>query len=340
MRVAVYHSNSDVRLEERPRPKTGAGELLVRVEASGICGSDVMEWYRVAKAPLVLGHEVAGTVAEVGPGMGSFHVGDRIVTTHHVPCGECRYCRSGSENVCDLLRTTHFEPGGFAECVRLPKVNVEKGTFLLPGSVSFEEGSFVEPLACVVRAQRIAKVGAGTTALVLGSGISGILHVKLARALGARVLATDVSPYRLDAARAAGAHAVFRADSDVPAEVRGANDGRLADAVLVCTAALPAIAQAFRCVERGGTILFFAPAAPGVTFPVPMHDVWKEGITLAHSYAGPPSDMREALALIATRRIEVASMVTHRLGLAETQEGFRLVADAAESLKVIVEPQR
>jgi len=340
VRVAVYRSNRDVRLEEMPRHPIGEGEILMRVEASGICGSDVMEWYRVAKAPLVLGHEVAGTVAEVGPGMGSFHVGDRIVTTHHVPCGECRYCRSGSENVCDLLRTTHFEPGGFAECVRLPKVNVEKGTFLLPGSVSFEEGSFVEPLACVVRAQRIAKVGAGTTALVLGSGISGILHVKLARALGARVLATDVSPYRLDAARAAGAHAVFRADSDVPAEVRGANDGRLADAVLVCTAALPAIAQAFRCVERGGTILFFAPAAPGVTFPVPMHDVWKEGITLAHSYAGPPSDMREALALIATRRIEVASMVTHRLGLAETQEGFRLVADAAESLKVIVEPQR
>jgi len=340
VRVAVYRSNRDVRLEEMPRPPIGEGEILMRVEASGICGSDVMEWYRVAKAPLVLGHEVAGTVAETGPGVGSFRVGDRIVTTHHVPCGECRYCRSGSENVCDLLRTTHFEPGGFAECVRLPKVNVEKGTFLLPGSVSFEEGSFVEPLACVVRAQRIAKVGAGTTALVLGSGISGILHVKLARALGARVLATDVSPYRLDAARAAGAHAVFRADSDVPAEVRGANDGRLADAVLVCTAALPAIAQAFRCVERGGTILFFAPAAPGVTFPVPMHDVWKEGITLAHSYAGPPSDMREALALIATRRIDVASMVTHRLGLAETQEGFRLVADAAESLKVIVEPQR
>jgi len=340
VRVAVYRSNRDVRLEEMPRPPIGEGEILMRVEASGICGSDVMEWYRVAKAPLVLGHEVAGTVAETGPGVGSFRVGDRIVTTHHVPCGECRYCRSGNENVCDLLRATHFEPGGFAECVRLPKVNVEKGTFLLPGSVSFEEGSFVEPLACVVRAQRIARVGLGTTALVLGSGISGILHVKLARALGARVLATDVSLYRLDAARAAGAHAVFRADSDVPAEVRRANDGRLADAVLVCTAALPAIAQAFRCVERGGTILFFAPAAPGVTFPVPMHDVWKEGITLAHSYAGPPSDMREALALIATRTIDVASMVTHRLGLAETQEGFRLVADAAESLKVIVEPQR
>jgi L-iditol 2-dehydrogenase len=341
VRVAVYHSNRDVRLEEMPLPAIGEGEILMRVEASGICGSDLMEWYRVAKAPLVLGHEVAGTVADVGPGVRSFRPGDRIVTTHHVPCGACRYCRAGSENVCDLLRTTHFEPGGFAENVRLPRINVEKGTFLLPDSVTFEEGSFVEPLACVVRAQRIARVGPGRTVLVLGSGISGILHVKLARAGGARVVATDVSDYRLEAARSAGAHETIRADGDVPALLRAGNEGRLADAVIVCTGALPAVAQAFRSAERGGTILFFAPADPGVTFPVPLNDLfWKEGITLASSYAGPPADMREALDLIASKTVDVAPMVTHRVGLAQTQEGFRLVADAGESLKVIVEPQR
>jgi L-iditol 2-dehydrogenase len=341
VRVAVYRSNHDVRLEEMPRPAAGDGEILMRVEASGICGSDVMEWYRVARAPLVLGHEVAGVVEETGPGVTGFRAGDRIVTTHHVPCGSCRYCRAGNESVCDLLRTTHFEPGGFAEFVRVPKVNVEKGTFLLPDSVTFEEGSFVEPLACAVRAQRIARVGRSTAVLVLGSGISGILHVKLARALGApRVLATDVSEYRLQAARAAGADGALRADTDVPEQVRVANEGRLADVVLVCTAALPAIAQSFRCVERGGTILFFAPVAPGVTFPVPMHDVWKEGITLAHSYAGPPAEMREALDLITKGTIDVTPMVTHRVGLAETGAGFQLVADAGESLKVIVEPQR
>jgi L-iditol 2-dehydrogenase len=341
VRVAVYHNNRDVRLEETPVPEIGAGEVLLRIEASGICGSDVMEWYRLARAPLVLGHEVSGTIVEVGAGTEAFRAGQRVVTTHHVPCEACRYCLAGHQNVCDTLRTTHFDPGGFAEYVRLPRANVERGTFLLPDTVSFEQASFVEPLACVVRAQRIAGVSEGRSVAVLGSGISGILHIELARASGAApIVATDVSDYRLDAARRFGATAAFRAEEDVPDRIRDANEGRLADVVLVCTAALPAIAQAFRCVERGGTILFFAPVAPGLTFPVPMHDTWRDGITIAHSYAGPPQDMREALDLIARGRVDVASMITHRLGLAETGEGFRLVADAGESLKVIVEPQR
>ncbi|MEO6165059.1 MAG: alcohol dehydrogenase catalytic domain-containing protein, partial [Candidatus Binatia bacterium] len=185
MRVAMYYSNRDVRLEEMPVPKIGAGELLLRTRASGICGSDLMEWYRVKKAPLVLGHEITAEVVEVGEGAEGFSVGDRVFATHHVPCGKCRYCKSGHQSVCDLLRTTHFEPGGFAEYIRVPKINVELGTLRIPDSMTFDEGSFIEPLACVVRAQRIAKLAAGQTVLVIGSGISGLLHIQLARARGA-----------------------------------------------------------------------------------------------------------------------------------------------------------
>src|ERR1043166_273696 len=120
MRVAMYYNNRDVRLEEMRRPKIGAGELLVRVRASGICGSDLMEWYRVKKAPLVLGHEIAGEVVEVGAGVSDFRVGDRVFASHHVPCGKCRYCLAGHQSVCDMLRTTHLDPGGFAEFIRVP----------------------------------------------------------------------------------------------------------------------------------------------------------------------------------------------------------------------------
>ncbi len=341
MRAAVYYSNRDVRVEERPRPVAGPGEGVFRVEASGICGSDVMEWYRIRKAPIVLGHEVAGEVVEVGAGVTAFAPGDRIVATHHVPCNACRYCLAGQHPYCDTLRTTTFDPGGFAELVRLPAVNVERGTFRLPDGTSYEEGTFVEPLACVVRGLRIARFAPGQAVAVLGSGISGILFVRLARALGAsRVIATDVSARRLEFAREAGADAAIDARDDVPARIREANGGRGADLVVVSTAALPAVGQSFRSADRGGTVLLFAPATPGETYPLPLFDVWNAGLTIVHSYAGPPDDMRAAIELIAGKRVDVLPMITHRLPLASTAEGFRVVAEAGDSLKVIVEPQR
>ena len=341
MRVAVYYNNRDVRLEERARPEAGPGEILLKVEASGICGSDVMEWYRVPRAPLVLGHEVAGIVEEIGSGVDDFRRGDRIVTTHHVPCGECRYCRRDRHSVCDTLRTTHFDPGGFAEYVRLPEINVRLGTFKIPEEVSFEQASFVEPLACVIRAQRIAGVRSGDAVAVLGSGISGALHIQLARARGAGpLIATDVHPYRLKLALRLGADAAVDATEDVPAAIREANDGRLADRVIVTTAATFALAGAFECVDRGGTIMYFAPPTPEALVPLPLWEVWRNGVNVLTSYSGPPDDMRAALELIAEGKIDVASMVTHRLGLGEIAEGFRLVVEAGNSLKVIVEPRR
>src|ERR1043166_6753021 len=209
MRVAMYYNNRDVRLEELPVPAGGPGELLVRVKASGICGTDVMEWYRIKKAPLVLGHESGGEVAAVGEGVGDYRIGDRVFVSHHVPCMQCRYCRAGHHSVCDTLRSTHFDPGGFAEYLRVPKINVEFGTFRLPKEISFDDGSFIEPFGCVVRAQRFAGMAAGQSVLIVGSGISGLMHVKLARARGAALIVatcrrrylstTDLSSSRGDA---------------------------------------------------------------------------------------------------------------------------------------------
>jgi L-iditol 2-dehydrogenase len=243
--------------------------------------------------------------------------------------------------VCETLHSTTFDPGGFSEFVRLPRINVERGTFHLPDDVSFEEGSFVEPLACVVRAQRLAGLRPGDSVAVLGAGLSGILHILLARAVGAsRVFATDVSDYRVKAAIGFGADLALKADGDVVGQMRAANDGQLVDRVLVCTAARPAFDQALQLVDGGGSILFFAPLTPGERVPLEMFDLWKRGISIVHSYAGPPADMHAALELIASRRVSVGSLVSHRLGLAETQEGFRLTAEAQDSLKVIIDPGR
>jgi len=344
MRVAMYYSNSDIRLEEMPIPQIGPGELLMQTEASGICGSDVMEWYRMHKVPLVLGHEVAGVVVQVGEGVGRYKVGDRITAAHHVPCNTCHYCLSGSHTVCDTLRKTNFHPGGFAEYIRLPAINVDRGTFRLPDEVSFEGATFVEPVACVLRAQRRAGMRAGCSVLVIGSGIAGLLHVHLARALGAgRVVATDLVQHRLEAARRFGADVALHAEDDVPAHIRRMTDGRLADVVIVCTGAEGAIAQALKSVERHGTVLFFAPTGPGLTFPLSINDLfWRNEITLTTSYAGSPADHAAALELMRAGTLRVIEMITHRLSLAETGLGFLMVAHPEEysSIKVIIQAQR
>jgi len=342
MRVAMYYNNRDIRVEEMPVPPIGPGELLIRVQASGICGSDVMEWYRIHKAPLVLGHEIAGEVVAVGAGVERYHEGDRVSVAHHVPFNTCYYCLNDHHTVCDTLRQTNFDPGGFAEYLRLPAINVDRGVYRLPDEVSYEEGTFTEPLACILRGQRVARIQPGQTVLVIGSGISGLLHLELARALGAgRLIATDVAEYRLEAARRFGAEAVIHAKEDVSAGVREVNNGRLADRVLVCTGAKSAITQALQSVERGGTVLFFAPTDPDVTIPISVNDLFfRNDITLTTSYAGSPADYTTAVELIRARRVRVREMITHRLSLAETAMGFQLVAGAQDSIKVIIEPQR
>jgi len=337
----MYYHNNDVRLEEMPVPTIGPGELLVKVMASGICGSDVMEWYRIQKAPRVLGHEIAGVVVETGSGVEKYRTGDRVFVSHHIPCNTCRYCLRGYHTACETLHTTNYDPGGFAEYIRVPRLNVDRGVFVLPEAVTFEQGVFVEPLACAVRGQRIARLRPGQSVLILGSGISGLLHLLLARALGAgRIFATDVSDYRLDAARRMGADAAFHASENVPARLRELNGGELAELVIVCTGALPAFRQALRSVDRGGTVLCFATTEPGVDLPVPINEFWRNEIKLMPSYGNSPLDALETIELLREKRVVVEPLVTHRLGLAETGMGFRLVAAAGQSVKVIIEPFR
>ena len=342
MRVAMYYSNRDVRLEEMPTPQIGPGEVLMRVEASGICGTDLLEWYRLHKAPLVLGHEVAGVVAAVGEDVEHYKEGDRICAAHHVPCNTCHYCLSGHHTVCDTLRRTNFDPGGFAEYLRLPRINVDQGIFSLPDEISFEEATFVEPLACVLRGQRLAHMQPGQSVLVVGSGTAGLLHIQLARNSGADyIVATDIVDYRLEAARQFGADIAVQAEEYTPGHLRRAAGDRLADLVVISSGAASAIGQALESVERGGTVLFFAPTEPGVSIPISVNDVfWRNEITITSSYGGSPADYAAALELIQAGKIRVREMITHRLGLAETGLGFKSVARAQDSLKVIIEPQR
>ena len=341
MRVAMYYNNGDVRLEEIPTPQIAPGELLVKVLASGLCGSDVMEWYRIKKAPRVLGHEITGEIVKVGEGVERYHIGDRVFVSHHVPCNTCHYCLNGHHTVCDTLRSTNFDPGGFAEYLRVPKLNVDRGVFILPEDVSFEDGVFIEPLACVLRGQRLARFRPGQSVFVIGSGISGLLHIALARISGAGwIVASDIDDCRLKAAKKFGADEAIHAKEVNPMKIREIHKGRLADVVIVCAGTISAYIQALQSVDRGGTVLCFAPLEPGLNFVFPFFDFWNDGITLLPTYGGAPFDIIGAIELIRASRLPLKEMITHRLSLSQTGLGFQLVAEAQESIKVIIEPHR
>jgi L-iditol 2-dehydrogenase len=337
----MYYNNREVRLLEIPTPKIGSGELLVKVMASGICGSDVMEWYRIKKAPRVLGHEIAGEIVEVGKGVDQYKVGDRVFVSHHVPCNTCHYCLNGFHTLCDTLRTTNFDPGGFAEYIRVPRINVDRGVFILPDEISFEDGVFIEPLACVLRGQRLARFRPGQSLFVIGSGISGLLQIALAHISGAKcIIASDIDEFRLEAAKRFGADEAIFAKDVSPSKIREINRGRLVDLVIVCAGTISAYLQALQSVDRGGTVLCFAPLEPGLNFVFPFFEFWNDGVSLLSTYGGSPFDLTAAIELIRAKRLPLREMITHRLPLAETGFGFQLVTEAKDSIKVIVEPHR
>lgn len=324
MKAAVYYSNSDIRITDVPLPTIKQGEVLVKVRASGICGTDVMEWYRIKKAPRILGHEAAGEIVEsLSP---KFKTGQRVFVSHHVPCNNCKYCREGNHTACDMLHSGNYEPGGYSEFIRVPAENVERGTYLLPDKVSYEEATMIEPLACAVRGLRVIGLKKNHTVLVLGCGVSGLLNIKLAKLAGAKVIATDIDAYRKNKARYWGADEVKDAREDL--------SGITAERVIICTGSSSAVAQAFACADKKGVILLFA--IPSKNIEIPNADFWRNELTLVSSYGAAPQDLAEALGLIASGKVEVKEMITHQLPLEDCRKGFEIVIQAKDSLKVIL----
>ncbi|MCL6472252.1 MAG: zinc-dependent dehydrogenase [Firmicutes bacterium] len=336
MKVAVYYNNNDIRIEERPVPTVSPGEILVRMEACGICGTDTMEWYRIKKAPRVLGHEMAGEIVEVGEGVDGFKRGDRVFVSHHVPCYQCNYCVAGNHTACELLHTGNYEPGGFSEFIRVPAENVKYGTLLLPPEITYSDATMIEPLGCVIRGQRIVNLGKDQSVLIIGSGISGLLHIQLAKLKGARVIATDINEYRLGKAMEFGADHAINADKYSIDELKTINGGRLADIVIVCAGAEKAVIDAFSSIDRNGKILFFA--IPSTDMALPFTRFWRDEVTVTFSYGAAPEDLKEALKLIKSGKINARKMVTHKIPLSEIVKGFKLALSGKDSLKVVIIP--
>jgi L-iditol 2-dehydrogenase len=335
LKVSMWYNNKDIRIEEAPTPKPGPKEILVKIMSCGICGSDIVEWYRLPRAPLVQGHEIGGEIVEVGGSVKNFRPGDRVFVAPKVPCMECYYCKNEHYPVCSNIKDRM--PGGFAEYVLVPELLVKNGTYLLPDNVTCDQSTFIEPLACVVRAQRLAGVKNDQTVMVIGCGMSGLLHIKLAKAKKCRIIATDINEKRLEFAKKIGADFTINAKEDVPERLIAENNKK-ADVVILCSSAISAVEQAWKCVDKGGVMVFFAVPGPDKVVTIPINYFWTKEIRIITSYYCGPPDIVDAIKLIESGEIEVDEMITHRLPLKDTAKGFQLVMDGNESLKVIIKP--
>jgi L-iditol 2-dehydrogenase len=334
MRAAILRGAGRLETGEWPRPRPGPGELLLRVRGCGLCGSDIAKVVAPrTPAPVVLGHEVVGEVVEVGDGAAGFAAGDRVVAAHHVPCGDCHFCRRGSESMCRAFKASSLDPGGFAEFVRVPAPNVRHATFKIPDHLADEEASFVEPLACCLRAVERARVAPGDTAVVVGLGSIGCLFAQLLSRAGAAVIGVDRERGRVEIARRYGV--ALGPDEAGDAVARG-SAGRGADHVIVTAGAAAVLPWAIRLVRDGGTVHYFA-GGEGDALPVALDTLYHRELTLTTTYSSSPATLARAFWLLAAGKVEVDGLVTHRLPLERLGEGVYLMR-RHQALKVYVTP--
>ena len=340
MKAIIYHAHDDIRLEDIPLPLCGAGELLIRVHGCGLCGSDILKIAQHAQPPVKLGHELTGTIVEVKPPVKGFTVGQRVVVAHHVPCGSCHYCRHGNYSMCMEFKTSNVDPCGFAEYLRVPAANVQQTTLVLPDTLSDEEGSFVEPLACCVRAVQRTPLLDRDSVLVVGLGSIGLLMLQAVKGLAARagrtvrVYGTDLLPARLHLARELGADATFDAALD-ERELRQAiadqTAGRGVDAAIITAPGVRPFSTALTSLRKGGMITVFAAQSGAVPFD--LERLYQQELTVSSTYSSSPTDLPLALELLTTRRVRVDSLISHRLPLARFAEGVALTRERT-ALKV------
>ena len=344
MKAVVYHGQNDVRVEEVPVPRPGAGEMLVRVDACGICPTDLKKIQKgLLPGPRVFGHEIAGTVAELGKGTTRWREGQRVVVHHHVPCGACFYCNRSAYAQCARYKqngtTAGFEPagGGYAEYVRVLDWIVERGVVAVPDDVLPDEAAFVEPVNTCLKAVEKAAVIPGEMVLVVGQGPIGLLLMQLARWLGATVVATDPLAERRAKAVALGASFVLDSAADVSAEVRGLTEGRGADCALVAAVGPEAFAQALSATRPAGRVLSFAATSPGETAEVDLGVLTTSEKDILTAYSSSIDMQEQAARLVFSREVRVRELVSHRLPIDRAPEAFALaMRPGPETLKVVL----
>jgi L-iditol 2-dehydrogenase len=340
MKVAVYYNNHDVRVEERPLPEPGEGEILVKTKSCGVCVADTMEWYLQPRAPLILGHEPTGIVTKTGSNVTQFKEGDAVAVHHHVPCLICEHCLRGNFTMCATFKRTHILPGGFSEYFIASSIHIERDTFLLPDSIGFEVGTLIEPLACVVHAIEKAGIKPGDRVVLIGTGAMGLMFIQALRAWGVRdLIVYEVLEWRKQKAVEFGAETVFSPSDDVEEESRRVKahfgtDG--ADKVIIAAKDLRAMDLGMKLVRKGGLVLFFATPHPDEYVKLFPSYIFFNEITITSSYSASHLDTRMAFDLLERGLVNGKAVITHRFPLEKLSDAILQTQSREGSLKCII----
>jgi L-iditol 2-dehydrogenase len=349
MKAQVFRGVNQLSYEEVPVPTIAPDEVLVQVRVVGLCQSDIKKIrYPLYNPPRIYGHETAGVIAAVGKDVTSWHVGQRVVVMHHIPCMHCSYCLNDNFSMCEVYKTitttAGFTPsgGGFADYVKVPGHIVRNGGLIpIPDSVSFEQASFVEPTNCCLKAVKKAQVSPGQTILVTGAGPIGLMFVMLVNYFGAKAIATDLIPSRIEKALAVGAEAAFDArDPDLPSKIQALTDGMGVDTTLLAVPSEKAFFQALDCTRKGGKILFFAEFPDEVEIPINPNILYRREIDLMGSYSSSYRLQSLATDIIFNRRINVDELISDRYPLQKLAAAVeKAIAPTPDTYKILIYPQ-
>lgn len=332
--------DNKVVLKDVSTPRLSEGDILVKMEASGICGTDLEKIDGGLGKGGILGHEVSGRIEAVSKTVTEVDIGDRVATHHHVPCYNCAICRRGNFTLCDQFKKTNLDPCGFATYFRLPKFNVERGAAIpLPDTLTFEEGAMIEPTACCIRAIRRARVERTDNVLVIGLGPTGLTHLQLLREkTSGKIIGTDVIESRLEMARKLGIDQTLDPRSDKVPETVGRLTSGGADLALVATGNEKALDQAFASVRKGGRVLLFGAPYFGAFYRLDVSAVFARQSSLISSYSCTEAEMHEAIALVEQKRVDLRSLVTHKFALNDASNAFQQARTSKTAIKTIVTP--
>ena len=341
MDAAIVKSNSNVEIKNVEKPHVGPGDILVKMRACGICGSDVEKVFgKYGQPSMRLGHEPAGIITQVGSEVSNFVVGDHVFTHHHVACysDDCHECSHGNETMCKKYYESNLEPCGLADEYIVPEWNVKHGGVLkIPDSMSFEEAAMIEPLACCIRAWQKSRIMNGDSVAILGIGPTGIMHAMLAKLYGfEKIFCLDLNEFRLDFAKKFEATTIHSGNTNALEQIKSETTNQGVDVVIVATSSLNALKDAVNFVRKGGTIVMFGVPSKGANIELDMSELYSKGITIVNSYAASDFDTKEALEKISNKQINVSQLITHKYNLQECQEAFVHAKSGDNAMKIII----
>jgi L-iditol 2-dehydrogenase len=341
MKAAVVKSNSNIEIKNIEKPPVGPGDMLVKMRACGICGSDVEKVFgKYGQPSMRLGHEPAGIITQVGSEISNFSVGDRVFTHHHVACysDDCHECSHGNETMCKRYYESNLEPCGLADEYVVPEWNVNHGGVLnIPANMSFEEAAMIEPLACCIRAWNKFKHQKNDSVAILGVGPTGIMHVLLAKLYGlGKVFCLDLNDFRLDFAKKFETTTIHSGNTNALEQIKSETANQGVDIVIVSTSSLNALKDAVHFVRKGGIIVMFGVPSKGANVDLDMSEIYSKGVTIVNSYAASDVDTIHALDLISNKQIDVSQLITHKYNLQECQQAFAHAKSGDNAMKIII----